>query len=102
MGNPPEAAIAKFREGFRLRLIERLVLQTALIARVSSLGLSVEKAQTGLKEWLDKNSSVTDEVLGEYSHDPGIVALFGDEVHELVEELKTIVDALAADARTST
>jgi hypothetical protein len=87
--------VADFRERVRLMLIERLVLQTALLARQSVWGLSVSLSAENLKGWLDANSEAVDRIYGEHFRDPALSALYADEVREIVDEMKAQVDSIA-------
>jgi len=91
--NPSE--IAAFRERVRHRLVERLVLQTALLVRRSALGLSSQEAAANLKGWLEGNSEAVDRIYGEHFRDPALSALYADEVREIIDELKAEVDQMA-------
>ena len=92
-----ESDLRAFRDRWRLNLLERLVLRAALTEPVLRDHLSVADSQQALKDWLDKNSAVADAVYGETLGDPALVALFADEVKELVERMKTRVDKMAAE-----
>jgi hypothetical protein len=90
--------VAEFRQRFRYTLCERLALQTALIVRRSALGLSIEEAAHALKDWLDANTASADQKYGEHFRDPGLTALYAEEVHEIIAELKAQVDKMAEQA----
>jgi hypothetical protein len=75
-----KSEIDAFRLGFRLELLERLVLRTALLTPVLSHHLSIEQSQMALAEWLDTNSETADRTYGAYFHDPAKSALYADEV----------------------
>jgi hypothetical protein len=90
--------IAAFRDRSRHRLIERLVLQTALLARNSVLGLSVRLSGESLKGWLDANSEAVDQIYGEFFRDPALSALYADEIREIVDDLKRQVDSMVENA----
>jgi len=87
--------IAAFRQRYKIALIERLALQTAFVVRVTAGRLSPEEARKNIKEWLDHNTEIADKAYGEHFRDPALSALYADEVKEIIEEMKTIVDGLA-------
>lgn len=96
--NPSE--IAAFRERSRRLLIERLVLQTALLVRRSGMGLSFRESAENLKGWLDGNSDAIDRIYGEHFRDPALSALYADEVREVIDELKGQVDKMVEHGKS--
>ena len=92
-----EAEIRAFRERFRISLIERLVLKNAFAAPVIAGHLSIRESHKELTEWLDQNSKNADQAFGGHFRDPGLSALYADEVKEIVDAMKKVVDGLLAE-----
>ena len=97
MSVPPDE-IAAFRNRVHFEIVERLTLQTALVVRASILGLSMQESRDRLKDWLEHNSVLADQVFGVHFGDPAQSALYADEVREIVDNLKAKVDKMAGDA----
>lgn len=96
-----ESDVQEFRERFRLWIIERLVLKFAFGTPVLAGAMSIEESEDALKEWLDLNSARADETYGSHFGDPGLAALYGDEVKEVIDDMKTVVEGIAQEMKTS-
>jgi len=94
----PIASPKEYRERMRLRLIEQLVLQTALISPIESRELTVSQSQQRLERWLESNAARLDEVLGAHFREPSQTALYAEEVREMVDEMKEFVAGMCAAA----
>jgi hypothetical protein len=93
------AEIQAFRDRIRLSLIERIALRTAFLVPLSTHQLSIEESRKALVDWLDLNSAIADRALGEKFRDPAVTALYAEEVRELTDKMKSIVDELAKEAK---
>ncbi|HUB64902.1 MAG TPA: hypothetical protein VL996_10755 [Methylocella sp.] len=97
---PDKSDILAFRERFRSELLERLVLTNAMALQVLASHLSVEQSHKSLTEWLDKNSQTADQVCGKHFGDPALTALYADEVKDVTERMKAIVDTIKKELIT--
>ena len=89
MTDNPE--LERFRLNWRLNLIERLVLRTVLVAPVLARQMSLEESTASLLDWLEQNSKAADEGYGKIFQDPGLTALYADEVKSVTDDMKMIV-----------
>ena len=89
--------ILAFRERYRIELIERLVLTNAIAVQVFAGRLSIQQSHKALTEWLDKNSQTADQACGKHFGDPALTALYADEVKDVTEKMKAIVDNIAEE-----
>jgi hypothetical protein len=96
-----ESEIAAFRERFRIDLIERLALKTALGAPVLAQALSIEDSRDSLTAWLDEDAKRAVEAYGKHFQDPGLTALYADEVQEVIERMKDRVQKVADELKQS-
>jgi hypothetical protein len=87
--------IDEFRLRFRVAILERLVLKTALVAPLLDRHLSIQESLDSLKGWLDLESEVADQTYGRHFADPALTALYADEVKEMTENMKKQVDRFA-------
>jgi hypothetical protein len=87
--------IAAFRERFRISLIELLALKNAFATPLLIEGKSIDESRDIVKEWLDRASATADQAYGQHFQEPGMVALYADEVKEVVENMKAQVDKIA-------
>ena len=94
-----QSDVEAFRDRFRLWTIERLALKFALGGPVFFGGISIEESTDHLKAWLDLNSAQADSAYGAHFRDPALVALYADEVKEVIEDMKKGVDEIAEGMR---
>ena len=92
-----EKDIEALRNTWRLEILERLVLRLAFQAPVLAGRISAKESCQVLLGWLDENADTADKVYGEHFGDPARAALHADEVRELIDEMKKIVEQAAAD-----
>jgi hypothetical protein len=93
--------IEAFRMRYRVALIERIALKNALATLQLDGHLSIEENRDLLKSWLDASSKVADRVFGEHFGDPAQTALYADEVKEITDNMKKVVDGLATGLQKS-
>ena len=87
-----EAELQLFRDRCRLFLIERLCLAQALSEPVLSGKWSAEQSRKLLGSWLEEQSKKADKLFGTHFREPALTALYGDEMREVVEEMKKVID----------
>jgi len=87
--------VAAFRQRYHFAIVERLAIKNAFAVPLLFLGKSLEESQNDLKDWLDQQSNTADQAYGAYFGDPALAALYAEEVKEVTEDMKTIVDKIA-------
>lgn len=80
--------------------LDRIVLQTALIARVLGRHLSTSESREGLKQSLDASRSQQDQIYGEVRQDSALTALYADEAKDVIEKMKVAVDQTSTKFET--
>ena len=98
MAMPTETEMEIFRLKVRIRLIERLLIKTAFLTSHVQGILTVAGTRTGLEGWLDPNSEVALRAYGPALQDPGLAALYADEVKDITDNLKKVVNEIGNDA----
>jgi hypothetical protein len=93
--------IEAFRMRYRVALIERIALKNALSTLLLDGLLSIEESRDLLKSWLGASSAIADRAYGEHFRDPAQTALYADEVKEIIDNMKSIVDSLAIGLQKS-
>jgi hypothetical protein len=87
--------VAAFCQRYHFAIVERLAIKNAFAVPLLFLGKSLEESQNDLKDWLDQQSNTADQAYGAHFGDPALAALYAEEVKEITEDMKTIVDKIA-------
>jgi hypothetical protein len=96
-----QAALDAFKTRVRLMLLEKLLLRLAFDGAVGAI--SAAESRERLLDWLDHNSQAADSAYASrFKGDPAQLALYADEVKEVVDGMKTVVEEVYHDwlART--
>jgi hypothetical protein len=86
----------EFRERVHLQLIERLVMMLWLVEPSSSRASPIAANRDRLLAWLDSAGAETAQIVGEYTKDPALAALYAGEVEDVTTEMKGRLERLAA------
>ena len=90
--------VEDFKLNYRITVIEKMAVKALLL--IGALPpRSLSESHDDLKDWLDLCSTSADQVYGRVFRDPAQVALYGDEVRAIVEEIKKDLDSLVREIR---
>jgi len=96
----PEDAetVRVFRDRVRLLVIERLAVTNALSTLMLHAELSTTESRDLLRIWLDTEGVRAKKASDlRFKGNPSTAALYADEAQSVIEDIKRLVDRLAAD-----
>ena len=91
-----EADLVVVRDRCRLALIERLCLAQFLMQPVFAGQMTVDQSHGVLREWLEAQRDKAGELYGAHFQEPGMTALYSEEMANVVERMTEILDKAAA------
>jgi len=87
-----QAALDAFKFRVRLMLLEKMLLRLAFHKPLAA-SISGEESRALLLDWLDHNANAADSAYAmRFKGDPAQLALYADEVREVVDAMKVTVE----------
>jgi hypothetical protein len=91
-----EPYIIAIKDRSRLALVEQLCFLQAVSSPVLFGQMTVEASRGVVLNWLEKQRAQCEQLVGAHFQEPGMTALYSEEIGLAIDRMKEIVERIAA------